>query len=501
VTRAVDVRLAVPAATAWAGAALAPALPTPVVGRTVVLTLLAGILAAGFGTARPRHSRRLLLVAAAALGLAAGCGSAALHLAALRHGPVASAAGRGGDVRLTLRVVRDPAQVHTRRGRSMEVVDATASAVVVGGERATDRAPVVLFATAPGWSTLLPGQRLEADGRLLAPRRGDLVSAAVFARGPPRLLGRPPWWQRAAGLVRERLREACAGLPGDERGLLPGLVLGDVSAMPPSLTSAFRTTGLTHLTAVSGANVGITLGAVLGLARLAGAGRRLRFAVGVLALLAFVVLVRPSPSVLRAAVMGAVVLLGSVAGRRAAPVPALAAAVLLLVLVDPFLARTPGFAMSVLATGAIVVVAPRLTDRWARRWPRPLAAALAVSASAQLACTPVIVAAFGQLCPLAVPANLLAAPAVAPATLAGIGMALLAAVVAGTAGRIAPLAAVPTAWLATVARTLAAVPGADARWPAGVHGRVLLGVATAVVTLLVVTARARRRAILNRCPP
>jgi competence protein ComEC len=175
------------------------------------------------------------------------------------------------------------------------------------------------------------------------------------------------------------------------------------------------------------------------------------------------------------------------------PVPLLATAVLLLVLVDPFLARTVGFALSVLATGAIVVVAPNWTTALGR-WMSPgAAAALAVPAAAQLACTPVLVAVFGQATPWAVPANLLAAPAVAPTTVLGIVTAAVATVSPALASYVAGLAALPAAWLATVARSMAALPGADARWPTGVPGLLLLAATAAGGVTAVAVARNRHR--------
>jgi competence protein ComEC len=301
--------------------------------------------------------------------------------------------------------------------------------------------------------------------------------------------------------VRDGLRQAVLPLPADERGLVPGLVLGDVSQMPTALTNAFRVTGLAHLNAVSGANVAIVLGTVMAAVRWAGLGRRTRGLIGAAALLGFVVLVRPSPSVLRAAVMGAVVLVAGMTGRRSRALPAVSAAVLGLVLVDPFLARSPGFAMSVLATAAIVTVAPAWTARLSRSMPQPVAAALAVPAAAQLACTPVIVAAFGQLTPYAVPANLLAAPAVAPATLAGIACAIAGVVWPGLAGALAWVAGLPAAWLVLVARAGAALPGAGLLWPTGARGLALLSLAVVVGgTAVWAVNRRLRHAILGRCP-
>jgi competence protein ComEC len=490
--RPVDVRLALPAVAAWAAAAACQSLPP---GRSAALTVVAAATAVAFGV------RRRLVLAAAALGLGAGAAAMGVQVAALHRGPTAALAAEDSRAALRLAVVRDPVPVRSARGRGLLVVDATVQAVrAQSGGWVRDRAPVVVFAVGPGWAGLLPGQRVEVDARLRAPENGDTVAAIVLAGGLPTLLGRPPPWQRWAARVRDGLRAAVGGLGADERGLVPGLVLGDVSAMPPSLTDAFRATGLTHLNAVSGANVAIVVGAVTVGVRRLGVGRAGRVWLAGLALLAFVVLVRPQPSVLRAAVMGAVVLLAALLGRRSSPVPVLAAAVLALVVVDPFLARTPGFALSVLATASIVLVAPSWTDRLAGRMPRPLAAAVAVPAAAQLACTPVIVAAFGQLTPLAVPANLLAAPAVAPTTLLGLAAAVLGLVWPWAAETCAWLAGLPAGWLALVARALAAAPGAGLRAPSGLRGVALLAVAVAGAIVATRTLR-RRRAILDRCRP
>lgn len=496
-TRTIDARLAVPALCAWVSAAVLQTQSVRVGAVTAVVGLVAAAAALG---ARRRHR---LVATAAALGCAGGAAAMAMHLAALHRGPVAVEARADAAVELRLKLVRDPAQVSARTGRSLTVVDATAVALRrPDGNWQPDHAPVTVFAIAGHWLGLLPGQQVTVDARLRAPRPGDLVAAVAFTSRDPVLVGRPPLVQRWAGRVRTALRNACAGLDGDERGLVPGLVLGDVAAMPPDLTTAFRVTGLTHLCAVSGANVAIVVAAVFAVARWAGAGRRSRALIAAAALPAFVVLVRPSPSVLRAALMGGLVLLAAVLGRRSATLPILSATVLALVLVDPFLARSPGFAMSVAATAAIVLIAPGWTRRLERLMPRPMAMAVAVPAAAQLACTPILVAAFGQLTPLAIPANLLAAPAVASATLLGIGCALVAVVSGSAALPLAHLAGIPAGWLAIVARTLGALPGAGLRGPSGFAGVALVS-ALAVVGCSVAWAvrRRRERGMLGACPP
>jgi competence protein ComEC len=162
--------------------------------------------------------------------------------------------------------------------------------------------------------------------------------------------------------------------------------------------------------------------------------------------------------------MGAIAMLALATGRRSAALPALSAAVFLLVLVNPFLARAVGFVLSVCATAAILIIAPRWTDRLARRLPRSIATAIAVPAAAQIACTPVLVLVFGQLTPYAIPANLVAGVAVVPATVLGVAAAVVATMSPVVASVVAWLAAIPTALIVAAARGFAALPGAGLSW-------------------------------------
>jgi competence protein ComEC len=420
----------------------------------------AAIAAAAVALAGRRRAAVLSLIA---VGVVAGATSAAWHVRALRHGVVPAMAAHRDPADVVAKLVRDPTVVMTAAGAPLTIVDATVISVLSQGWRSTN-APMLVLSYSAGWSGLLPGQRVELVGTLSPPRRGDDVAAVLDARAPPVPIGRPPWWQRAAGRVRLALQVACRGLPADERGLVPGLVDGDVTAEPADLTADMRVTGLTHLQAVSGENVTVVLTVVLGLARGLGIRRRSRVVVAVVALTAFVVLARPSPSVQRAAVMGAIAMLALATGRRSAALPALSAAVLLLVLVNPFLARAVGFVLSVCATAAILILAPPWTNRLANRVPRPIATAIAVPAAAQIACTPVLVLVFGQLTPYAIPANLVAGVAVVPATVLGVATAAMATVSPVVASVVAWLAALPTGLIVAAARGFAALPGAGLSW-------------------------------------
>ncbi|XRQ03476.1 ComEC/Rec2 family competence protein [Actinomadura welshii] len=357
--------------------------------------------------------------------------------------------------------------------------------------RAAVRVPVLLIAYDVGWLRLTPSQRVRLHGRFVAPEDADLLAAVVIVRGPPTVLGPPSGMQRAAEHVRARLRAAVARLPPDQRGVLPGMVVGDTSRLDPALAEDFRTAGLTHLMVVSGANLAIVIGAVLGLCRLLGLGRRRAPPVAVLAVLAFVLVARPEPSVLRATVMGVIGLLALVTGRQRQGLPALAAAVLLLVLIDPTLARSYGFTLSVLATAGLLVLAPPWRERLARRLPGPLADALAVAAAAQVAVAPVLVMLSGDIGVVAVFANLLAAPAVAPATLLGALATAIAPFSLSLAQAIVWPAGLAVGWIIRVARTAAALPYATIPWTSGGLGAMTLLLAAGIALLILRSRRLR----------
>ncbi|GAA4259172.1 ComEC/Rec2 family competence protein [Dactylosporangium darangshiense] len=438
------------------------------------------------------------IVAAVAAGIAGGASATAARVGERDAEPLRGLVARHASVHVGVRISDDPRLGRARAGRDATVV-VPARLLWVStedGTRIVVSARVLVLAGDRGWLGLLPGQEAEADGRLAAAGGGDLRAALVSVPGAPALQGTAPWVQRAAGALRAGLQRACAGLPAEPGGLLPGLVVGDTSRLDPALAGDFKTTGLTHLTAVSGANLAIVLGLVLVVVRWCRAGPRVAAVLCVVALAGFVVLVRPSPSVLRAAAMGGLALVALALGRPRAAVPSLAAGVFGLVVFDPELAVDAGFALSVLATGGLVLIAPRWAEALrARGWPRVAAEALAVPAAAQAACAPVIAAISASVSLATVPANLLAAPAVAPATILGIFAAVLSPLAPTASAFTAWLASWPARWLILVAHRGADVPAGLLPWPGGLLGGLLLG---ALIVALVVAFRrpALRRWVL-----
>ncbi|MFJ8582407.1 ComEC/Rec2 family competence protein [Micromonospora sp. NPDC093277] len=472
---------------------------------TVMATLAA--VAAGLGAVLGLHLCGLLgrpaaparrygwIALAVLLGVVCGATAAAARVSVRDAAPVRALVDERAQVTAALVVRDDPRPIRGAAGRPSTVllradlVRLTDSA----GQRVAGSVRGLVLATDPAWRALLPGQRATARGRLSPPRGGDLTAAVLSATGPPTRHGAPPWPQRAAGALRAGLQRACEPLPDDQGGLLPGLVVGDTSRLPPAVEEDFRTTGMTHLNAVSGSNVAIVVGAVLLLARWARAGPWTAAVLCVVALVGFVILVRPSPSVVRAAAMGAIGLAALAAGRSRAALPALAAAVTVLVLVDPDLAGDPGFTLSVCATAGLLLLAPGWRDALRRRGVPPgLAEALAVPAAAQLACGPVIAGLSGTVSLVAVPANLLVVPAVAPATVLGVIAAIVSPVWPAGAELAAWLASWPAWWLVVVARQGARLPAGTLPWPGGVTGALLLAVVSVALLL------AARRQLLRR---
>lgn len=457
----------------------------------------------------PRWRRSMTALVGALLCAAAGAASAGLHGADLRRGPLPGLADRQARVSVELTVTSDP-----RPSRSKAVgapaapaallLNADARQVSEPGGAVTETRTPVLVIVSPGeadtaWQRLLPSTHLRVGGRLVEPLHEDEPFAAVLRAdaGPPVVVGRPTAPQRTAGALRAGLREATEGLAPDARALLPGLVVGDTSRISADLHDAFEATDLTHLLAVSGSNLTIVLilligppGTALlaerrGLAPRFGITLRGTALLGGVLTLAFVVVCRPEPSVLRAAACGFVTLLAIGTGRRRSLVPALAAAALLLVLYDPWLARSYGFLLSVLATGALLTIGPRWSEALQRRGvPARLAEALAATAAAQAVCGPVVAVFAARVSLVAIPCNLVAELAVAPATVLGFAALATAPVSIPVAELLAHVAGWPAGWIASVARTGAALPGARTDWPGGWRGGLLLAGLTVVLILV-----------------
>ena len=325
---------------------------------------------------------------------------------------------------------------------------------------------------------------VQLTGKLKASEPGQKPVAKLTGTSGVELKPPKPWW-RATNVLRADLMEVTGGLSPQGRGLVPGMAIGDTSRMPPELKTAFKVSGLSHLTAVSGGHFAVIL---MALSYVTGAlrfSRILRITAFAFIATAFVMLVRPDPAVIRAAAMCAVSIIATMRGRRAAAIPALGASILVLLALDPWLSRSYGFALSCSASASLAMFATPLAHKFTPWCGEKLAYLVAVPTVAQAGCAPILLLFTQGAATTTVLANLLVGPAVAPATL----LSLAATLLAPLSPTVAALVTIPAAWstgyIAWVATRCAALPFAMLPMPAGVVGALLLGAGFTIIGLAI----------------
>lgn len=470
-----DPRSAVIAAAVWATALIAVMLPAAAMPMAVVLASTA----LGWLVVAVRHHSGSGLVILALLACAAVAGvvaSAVPGRAAAAEsggravevvGTVASSASTGSDGRLW--------------------VDVQATAVGAPGRAAAVSVPARVGIDQQDGVDL--GATVRVTGQAKATDAGERAALVVFATSAE--VVRPAGGIFAvAAEVRSTFVERATRLPEPGAGLLPGLAVGDTRAVGDELEQAMLASGLSHLTAVSGANCAIVVMAVFWVVALCGGGRGLRVVLSLTALGAFVVLVTPEPSVVRASVMTALAMLSLLLGRPSAGMAMLSLAVVTILLVDPWLAATPGFALSAAATVGLLLLARPLARGLSRWMPPPLALAVAVPLSAQLACAPIIALFSEQQSVVGVFANLLAAPAAPIATVIGL-LACLTSPLPPLADVFAAAAWLPSSWIAATAVVSAGLPGATLAVVAGPLSALVVAILSVAAGIAIVGPRRR----------
>lgn len=461
-----DLRLAIAAPTAWLGSFAVWA-----VGPSVVVVIaVTGSCASGlvFLRSSPRRAlgvgRPVWPIAAFALvALVAGVLTASLSITAR------SVPGEliGRTIPLTMEITSGSKPVASTFSWQSDRIRIHAR--IRASNDWTLNSPAAVFAD-DRWAEIPIGATVSTRGKIV-PSNGPLnVSPLVATSGAPRIESGPGPIQSTMNRLRDGLRRATAARDPDGASLVAGLAIGDESGQSPALSDSMLRSGLSHLTAVSGGNTAIVLILVLGLARVFPTPIWFQAGSGGIALLGYLILVGPQPSVLRATVMGAVVLVGLARGGFVAGLPVLSLAAFGLLLLDPSLAVSLGFGLSVAATAGLLLLAPAVRRGIVAipildRLPRWLCDALAVTLSAQFATAPILLAVGNDISLAAVPANLLVAPVVAPITIAG----LLAAV----SSLLAPAVAIGIAWPATfLGEWIAYVATLTSSWEWATVGRI-----------------------------
>ena len=314
----------------------------------------------------------------------------------------------------------------------------------------TSDGPIRIIASPQSSDGLLPGQKIRFTGRAIESSEKRVV-ALVIATGKIEIVTKPSRWAASLAAIRTGLRDASRD--GDAGALIPGMVIGDTSKQSVEFKGDMRRSGLSHLVAVSGANFAIVSAFVLWCAQFVFRRITPRLILTAIVLASFIALVRPSPSVLRAAAMAAVMLLAMKQGQARDSLPALGFAIAAVVFIDPWQSRDPGFALSVLATAGLLILAPRVVG-YLQLWiPEKLAQVIAIPVAALAFCLPVIVALSGYISPFSIIANIAAAPLVVPITIVGFIAAL-----------ISPISAPVAEFLIFFIRPFAHAISAIARW-------------------------------------
>lgn len=519
-----DIRILPTVIVVWATAGLATTMPPtllPWFAVAFALLLLCGLLPALLriprrallrshvegGNAGRRGVRGVtfLLATACALAVVAVVGVKAQQEAS---SPLAQTVAQGRELTLTLEVGATPRRLDGGNGPPRFTFDAVIVHAAAGGRMSTGRMAVQVIA-GPAWQTVRQGQKLGTAGKVVggagsAGGPGAAGAAGVGRAGLLRPTTVPLTVPGAAddktslvAAIRSCWVAAVQRMWGqrsqDTAALLPGMVMGDRSAMDGALNESMKTVGLTHLTAVSGANCTLILASLMLGLRSLRTPRHAAFALSLAALVGFVLVVGPDPSVLRAAVMGALGLMALLSGRPKRVGALLALSIVLLLLADPWLAGDYAFILSVLATLGLFLVGQRCVRWLAVLMPFWLAQTIAIPLAAQLFCAPVIVLLQARLTPYTVPANMLAAPVIVLVTTVGtLGMAC-AVLLPPLAGLCAAISGVGAWWVASMARWMAALPAASLPWPGGPEGVVLMAVLNAAVLLGLIALVDKRR--------
>lgn len=403
-------------------------------------------------------------VAIASLGIATGCSLAGAVIGRARAGP-SRWLGLGGVLfgccllglvvgQMRLSAISDGA-AEIPIGSVVEV-----EGVVTAWSVGSDGSNSITLSSSAGRLALEAGAGFE-------PTVGEVVRAVGVCAGVPEW--RADWFaqrgiislievrriaatgERRGGIpgavdsVRIRSEKALgAGMPPTEAALARGFVLGQDQSIPPLTEDEFRRSGLAHLLAVSGQNV--VLLSILAWPFLALIGLRLpgRLA-ATIGLVAFYVLVTGAgPSIQRAGIMGVAALLAGLAGRPMVRFHALLLAAVITLAINPRAISDPGWLLSFAATAGIMAWAVPLARAFGAipgesGIRQSIVEAMAVTVSATLATAPLGAAIFGTSSVTALPANIAALPAVAPAMWLGM--------ISAAVGQISSTLAIPINWV------------------------------------------------------
>lgn len=348
------------------------------------------------------------------------------------------------------------------------------------------RTPIQVFISGEEFNRsklLPPGTKLILIGKFKSTNSIRGVAGSLNLTEPIQIVDPPPRFQALATDFRAGLHNSMIGQDPDVAGLVPGLALGDTSHLTDQLAQDMKSAGLAHLTAVSGSNVSLLITIVIWFGRKFKLTKRVTYSSALAVLAIFVILVRPQPSVLRASVMGVIMVAALLSRSTKSPLPALFGSVIILIFIDPWLAISYGFALSVCATAGLLLFAKSLLTSadhlLPRQIPKWLLISMAVTISAQIAVFPIMVGLGSPISLGSLPANLVSVPLAGPTMVFGILAALTAPVFFPLAQLFGWLAGLMASGIVWSAQIFANQDWLVIPWPGG-----LWGVALALLTVI-----------------
>ena len=283
--------------------------------------------------------------------------------------------------------------------------------------------------------------------------------------------GQGDWWVQAAETIRRTGKQVIyRQFPQPEAALLSGILVGDDNDLPDSLQTAFKETGTAHIIAISGFNMAIMAGLLTFLTGKMFPGLW-RFWVTGSGIVFYTLITGASPSVVRAAMMGMMGLMGALIGRRQMGINSLVFSAAAMTAADPFLPWDISFQLSFAATLGLVLFVDPLEQavyaffaRWLpedrlSQWISLISEVLLCTLAAQLTTLPVMVYHFHQLSMSAFIANVFVLPVQSGVMIIG-GLALLFGMIFPPLGQlVAYIAWVLLAYTTQMVTLLAKIEG------------------------------------------
>lgn len=500
----IDIRL-VPAAALTAGACLViPQLSPSWAHRVPLILVLVGIVAVIIiaSSRRKNNITHTVLIIAIACWLASPA-------AFLAHQQREAAQDSGwsdfvtdlGSATMSVRIVTDPVERDGPFGPNWFV---TAEVEHFGRDLTPTPHPAKIVVSADEtWADVSTDEQACFLGRVTESDATVFVQAITDAQqgtcadGPtePSTTGRD--------VIRSTLRDQAAQTIGYAPELLPGLILGDRSQQSETVDKAMKISGLSHLSAVSGAHTSLIASAATILFRSLRLPRPVVIAAFFGTLLLFVQIVGTQPSIIRAATMGAIGAWAVFFGRRSQALPILALSTIVLLTLSPQLVHEVGFQLSVAATAGIVLGAQPL-ERWLHPffakflpdfWASLFSSSLAISTAAQLACQPLLLTFIDYVSMYSLVANLFATPLLPLITVPGTLAAALTVSAPALSQVLLHAVALPTSAIGWIATTVTQLPGATVPWPEGIAGTLLIVLHWAATGIVMVKLLRRQRQV------